>query len=87
VAEPAYMHLPVALNERQEKLSKQTLAPPVEAGSAVVMLWHALTFLGQQPPAELAQGSLDSFWRWAMAHWRVDQVPPVKGARVNVRQQ
>lgn len=86
-AEPAYLHLPVALNEQHEKLSKQTLAPAVEAGSAVATLWQALIFLGQQPPAALAQGSLDEVWRWAMAHWRADRVPPVRGARVSLGQQ
>jgi glutamyl-Q tRNA(Asp) synthetase len=62
---PAYAHLPVAVNERGEKLSKQTLAPPVDAGNPVPALCEAMSFLGQCPPADLRRAATADFWAWA----------------------
>ncbi len=70
---PAYAHLPLAVNTRGEKLSKQTRAAPLDA--AVPALWRALNFLGQQPPVPLARAPLAELWCWAHAHWRLAQVP------------
>lgn len=75
---PAYLHLPVAVNARGEKLSKQTLAPAVSAASPVAVLFDVLVFLNQSPPGELREADLESFWKWAVAHWRADRLPPVR---------
>jgi glutamyl-Q tRNA(Asp) synthetase len=72
---PAYLHLPVAVNEHGEKLSKQTLAPAVSAANPVDVLFEVLKFLNQAPSAELREADLASFWKWAVAHWRVSRVP------------
>lgn len=72
---PAYRHLPVAVNAAGQKLSKQTFAPALDDDTPLPALWQALRFLGQQPPAELLQGELDSFWRWAITHWQGGAVP------------
>lgn len=74
---PAYAHLPVAVDARGEKLGKQTLAPPVSDRPPVLVLHEVLRFLGQQPPAELRQTDLDSFWRWAVENWRREKIPPL----------
>lgn len=63
VATPRYLHLPVAVDARGRKLSKQNLALPVEAGAAVPVLGAALRFLGQEPveagsPRELLEGAV-----------------------------
>ncbi|MBI3574694.1 MAG: tRNA glutamyl-Q(34) synthetase GluQRS, partial [Gammaproteobacteria bacterium] len=79
---PDYLHLPVALNARNEKLSKQTLAFPVDAAHPQQLLLRVLQFLGQDPPPAIAESSLDDFWRWAIAHWRKDRVPRVPGVVV-----
>jgi len=71
-ATPAYMHLPVVTNAKGEKLSKQTLARPIEQNTIsdiLDQLFAALAFLGQNPPDELLDCNLDSFWQWAIAHW------------------
>lgn len=73
--EPHYCHLPIAVNAHGEKLSKQTLAAPLDATHAVQTLWRALAFLGQQPPAELLQTSQREIWQWAHRNWRLDAVP------------
>lgn len=72
---PQYAHLPVAVNAAGEKLSKQTLAPPLDLARPVPALWQALHFLGQQPAAELLAADLPDFWRWAQSRWRLADVP------------
>jgi glutamyl-Q tRNA(Asp) synthetase len=73
---PVYVHLPVAVNVRGEKLGKQTRAPAVTASRPVLVLHEVLRFLGQQPPAELREADLDGFWRWAVENWRRESIPP-----------
>jgi glutamyl-Q tRNA(Asp) synthetase len=67
---PAYMHLPVAVNGQGEKLSKQTLAQPVEKSHAASTLFDALVFLRQKPPAELRAGTTEQILAWATANWQ-----------------
>ena len=66
---PDYTHLPIAVNVQGEKLSKQTLATPVNTKNPVATLLRALTFLQQEPPAELYGYDLNSVLDWAVAHW------------------
>lgn len=66
---PAYMHLPVAVNEAGEKLSKQTLAAPVDVSQPVATLVCVLDFLKQEPPKSLADGDVGTVLEWAVAHW------------------
>jgi glutamyl-Q tRNA(Asp) synthetase len=77
---PRYIHVPVALNEWGEKLSKQTRAPALDAVNPLPSLIAASRFLGQQPPRALAAGNIADFWHWAIANWRVEAVPRVRGA-------
>lgn len=72
---PAYAHLPVLVNAQGEKLSKQTGATALPQEASVPLLISLLEILGQQPPAELADGDLDECWRWAIANWRRERVP------------
>lgn len=72
---PAYMHLPVALNARGEKLSKQTQAAAIDAADPLPQLLAVVRFLGQEPPAELAEGDVASFWEWAVANWQPGKIP------------
>ncbi len=69
LATPDYMHLPVAVNAQAEKLSKQTLAAPVDAADAGAVLLRALAFLRQQPPAELAAYKPAEILEWGTLHW------------------
>jgi glutamyl-Q tRNA(Asp) synthetase len=70
-----YLHLPAAVNAAGEKLSKQTLAPPVDARNPVPVLVQVLQFLGQAPPAHLQRAPLAEFWGWALPHWHASRVP------------
>lgn len=82
LAQPRYMHLPVAVNERGEKLSKQTFAAPVDAARPAPALAAALSFLGQQPPRELTRATLRELWSWAQGNWKLERVPRVASAPV-----
>jgi glutamyl-Q tRNA(Asp) synthetase len=77
---PRYLHLPVALDDKGEKLSKQTLAAPVDAGRPRPALLAALRFLGQLPPPDLADASLSELWRWAGANWDAARIPAARSA-------
>ncbi len=70
---PRYAHIPVAVDASGAKLSKQNLAPAVDARSALATLGHAARLLGQSVPP----GELDiSRWLQAFADgWRIDKVP------------
>jgi glutamyl-Q tRNA(Asp) synthetase len=75
---PLYAHLPIAVNAQGQKLSKQTLATPVERDDIASSLVLALRFLGQQPPLELGGESLNAIWQWALQNWRLRHVPRVR---------
>ena len=77
---PAYLHLPVALNAAGEKLSKQTLAQPVEPGRAATILADVLRFLEHSPPDKVCAGGVSVLWSWALENWRRDQLPDVVSA-------
>jgi glutamyl-Q tRNA(Asp) synthetase len=64
---PNYMHLPVALNEHGEKLSKQTKARAIDTSPAT--LFCVLQFLRQQPPTELRHETIEPMLAWATKNW------------------
>lgn len=68
---PRYAHVPLVLDAHGEKLSKQTLARPLEAANAVPDLAEALRFLNHAPPAEVIAAGRDALLAWAIGHWRL----------------
>lgn len=76
---PRYFHVPVAEVAPGSKLSKQTLAPALDADRAGMTLWNALQFLGQEVPFELRGAAVEEIWHWAFSEWRPERVPRVPG--------
>lgn len=72
---PAYMHLPLVMNQTGEKLSKQTYAAPIDLINALSQLVAAIRFLGQEPPIELFKSDIPSFWQWAIRNWQSHKIP------------
>ena len=70
---PRYLHVPVAVDAKGAKLSKQTAASalPEKPLPALLAAW---AFLGQLPPRE-SIASVRDFWSWAIAHWHVARIP------------
>ena len=75
---PHYAHVPIAVNENGEKLSKQTLAEPVSMRHAGQQLFDTLRFLGQNPPVETQNATLGAMWRWAFANWSLAKIPRIR---------
>ncbi len=74
--QPAYLHVPIAIDAAGQKLSKQTRAPALpddDPLAALVAAWH---FLDQVPPPR-DLGTVAAFWSWAIAHWSHTRLPPV----------
>ena len=74
IPRPQYAHLPLAVDASGRKLSKQYRDAPVDPGQPLDALLQALDFLGQELPPERPDNLAD-FWRWAIAQWRLEQVP------------
>lgn len=72
---PRYAHLPVAVNVLGEKLSKQTLAAPIDGTEPVAVLNAALDFLGQDTVAGCSPQDVAAFWPRAIAGWKLGRVP------------
>jgi len=72
---PAYFHLPLALDDEGEKLSKRhgCYALPADPGR---ILCSALTFLGQGPPPELRGAPPAELLAWAVANFTVAAIDP-----------
>jgi glutamyl-Q tRNA(Asp) synthetase len=66
---PDYCHLPVAVNNRGQKLSKSHGAGGVDLRHPESNLVLALEALRQQPPPELKASDLADIWQWAMESW------------------
>lgn len=72
---PRYLHLPVLVNQRGEKLSKQTGARAVACAPWLTTLVTVLELLGQRVPPEVRSASLDEFWSWAASSWDPGRIP------------
>lgn len=72
---PAYAHLPVAVNAKGEKLSKQTFARPVSGRDPAGLLCDVLEFLGQAPDPGLRDAAAGEVLDWGIANWRLARVP------------
>ena len=66
VPTPAYLHVPVVVNQQGEKLSKQTGATALDTGTPLVALMQAAQHLGLHP---CATGSIETFYSDATAQW------------------
>ena len=79
---PAHTHLPVAIDDSGQKLSKKTGALPLGRQRREQILIRALAFLGQDPPAELAQEGLAGILSRAVERWDPTPLKNLKKIRI-----
>ena len=73
---PHYVHLPVAVDQHGEKLSKQTKAAPVDPTRPLLVLRAVLRFLNHTVPDDVAEATVPELWRYAVDHWDLLRVGP-----------
>jgi glutamyl-Q tRNA(Asp) synthetase len=73
---PAYLHLPIAVDTGNAKLSKQTFAQRIDVDDMNSAVIDALRFLGQPLPDRAQDASREELWQWAIDHWDIRPVPP-----------
>ena len=66
---PSYMHIPIAVNNEGQKLSKLTGATGIDSSKPNLILFKTLQALCQSPPADLALEKPTTIWRWVMKNW------------------
>lgn len=71
---PQFGHVPLAMQTNGQKLSKQNHAKAIDSKLASRNLWRGLEFLGQNPPADLADGSTSELLDWALHYWQRDAI-------------
>ncbi|NOS73659.1 MAG: tRNA glutamyl-Q(34) synthetase GluQRS [Methyloglobulus sp.] len=67
---PAYLHVPVIVDQHGYKLSKQTLATAVDTKSPNKTLFDLLVLLKQNPPDELIGTKVNELLGWAIGNWQ-----------------
>jgi glutamyl-Q tRNA(Asp) synthetase len=77
---PQYLHVPIAINNAGQKLSKQNLAPGIGTADAIATIKTALLFLGQAKP--MPNASLEHLLASAIADWRANDIPKRRTALV-----
>jgi glutamyl-Q tRNA(Asp) synthetase len=70
-----YAHVPILINRSGAKLSKQTLAAPVDDRAAAANVHWILELLGHEPPAALARAPVAELLTWAQGAWTLPRVP------------
>lgn len=71
---PAYMHVPVIVDQHGYKLSKQTLATAVDTKISNKTLFNLLVLLKQNPPDELYGVAVNELLYWGIANWQPDDL-------------
>lgn len=72
---PQYGHIPAAVTNTGEKLSKQNHAPAIESRYAANNLHQALTWLGMPPPPDWRRAPVPSLIEWGIGQWDRHRVP------------
>ena len=71
---PNYVHVPVLTNAKGEKLSKQTLASPVDLKAPNQVLFNLLNLLKQNPPQSLRNEKVAEILRWGTENWQKSDI-------------
>ncbi|MBB1488079.1 tRNA glutamyl-Q(34) synthetase GluQRS [Oceanospirillum sediminis] len=79
---PQYAHIPVIVNPDGQKLSKQNLAPAIQADERLSLLIAALNALGHTADSSVTSCGYQAVMEWAIKHWDIDRIPGCAGIPV-----
>lgn len=72
--QPVYGHIPVIINTKGQKLSKQHHAAPLNLSNPSLTLYQTLIYLQQSPPAELQSCKPSDILLWAIENWQLNKL-------------
>ncbi len=75
---PTYAHLPLAVDPTGAKLSKSAQSVAIDPARGGLLLWQALAFLKQSPPASLSKAPALDVWAWALEQWDLSRLLGLK---------
>lgn len=75
---PKYLHLPLIVDQQGHKLSKQTLAAPVDTRNPSTIIWKLLALLKQSPPTKLQNAPVTEQLQWAITHWQPQALQKIR---------
>ena len=75
---PDYMHIPVAINEEQQKLSKLTGAAGLRVTETAPILIAALKALNQAISDSFDASTVGEIWDWVAANWEPGRMRGVR---------
>lgn len=75
LATPLYAHIPIAVNQLGQKLSKQHFATPITVSEKKSLLHQTLKFLGLNPPSNIASLNVNQQLQWGILNWDIHKVP------------
>jgi glutamyl-Q tRNA(Asp) synthetase len=81
---PDYLHLPVIVDQDGNKLSKQTLAAPVDQQNPSATLFFLLQLLRQDPPTSLQNQPIQEQLQWAIAHWQPQALKKIRAIQLPI---
>ncbi len=73
--EVSYLHLPLAMDNNGNKLSKQNHATAIDIDNPKPVLLKAMTFLGFDVPEEIKASNIADILRWGCENWCLEQLP------------
>ncbi len=73
--EVSYLHLPLAMDNNGNKLSKQNHATAIDINNPKPTLLKAMTFLGFDIPEEVKTNNITDILCWGSERWRLEQLP------------
>jgi len=73
-AQPQYIHLPIALGQNDEKLSKRHGDFGLDPADRSISLLRSLRFLGQSVPEEVAKAPTQEILQWAVLNFDIKLV-------------
>ena len=73
---PSYLHIPLAINEHGQKLSKQNQATAIESQDAKANILKALSFLQQDISSPMSNSSLRDILQMACQNWQPSRIQP-----------
>ncbi len=71
----SYVHLPLALDEHGNKLSKQNHAPAIDINNPKPALIDAMSFLGFTLSEDIKAAEVDEIIGWGTKNWQLSQLP------------